>query len=84
MSAAASAAKLPDECTAHGLRKAHAAKLAEISATTHQIGAWTGHSSLSEIAHYTRNADQVRILTATGQVQKLETVLEKFPKLDIN
>ncbi|MGV6840607.1 MAG: tyrosine-type recombinase/integrase [Planktomarina sp.] len=80
ISKSAKEAGLPTHCTAHGLRKARSAALAEGGATSHQIGAWTGHTSLSEIAHYTRSADQVRILTGTGRVQNLETVVEKFPK----
>lgn len=64
MSASAKKAGLPDDCTAHGLRKARAAALAIAGATSSQIGAWTGHASLSEIAHYTRQADQKGILGA--------------------
>ena len=64
LSRAASAAGLPADCTAHGLRKARAAALAEAGLTAPQIGAWTGHRSLSEIAHYTRGADQRAILGA--------------------
>lgn len=40
--------------SAHGLRKARAVALAEGGATAHQIAAWTGHQSLSEVEHYTR------------------------------
>lgn len=83
MSKAASTANLPEKCTAHGIRKARAAALAEVAATSHQIGAWTGHTSLTEIAHYTRNADQIRILTGTSRVHKLETNVEKLPKQDV-
>lgn len=61
-SQAATLAGLPDDCTAHGLRKARASALAEAGATTSQIGAWTGHASLTEISHYTRQADQRSIL----------------------
>jgi integrase/recombinase XerD len=43
---------------AHGLRKARAAALAEAGATPSQIGAWTGHRSLAEIAHYTAEMDR--------------------------
>lgn len=82
ISAAASAAGLPDDCTAHGLRKARAAALAEARATASQIGAWTGHASLSEISHYTRQADQKGILGAKEE-QKLETNIQKFPKTPI-
>lgn len=52
--AAASSAGLPSDCTAHRMRNARAVALAEAGATASQIGAWTGHVSLSEIAHYTR------------------------------
>lgn len=69
-SAAASLAGLPNDCTAHGLRKARAAKLAEIGASAHQVGAWTGHESLSEISHYTRAADKKAILGGAEQSVK--------------
>ncbi|MFN3314559.1 MAG: tyrosine-type recombinase/integrase [Hyphomonas sp.] len=64
LSAAATAAGLAKDCTAHGLRKARAAALAEAGATVSRIGAWTGHATLTEIAHYTRQADQKGILGA--------------------
>jgi integrase/recombinase XerD len=78
ISAAAARAGLPDDCTAHGLRKARAASLAETGASVSQIGAWTGHRSLSEIAHYTEGADQKRIL---GMEQERNTGnrVAKFP-----
>ncbi|WP_343501625.1 tyrosine-type recombinase/integrase [Alloyangia pacifica] len=69
MSANASAAGLPHDCTAHGLRKARAAALAESGASTHQIGAWTGHESLSEISHYTKAADRKALLAGPEQEQ---------------
>lgn len=46
--------------SAHGLRKARATVNAEGGATAHQIGAWTGHESLSEVEHYTRAVDRMR------------------------
>lgn len=61
MAANARAAGL-DGFTAHGLRAARAIALAELGATTHQIGAWTGQRSLSEIERYTRAASRRRIL----------------------
>jgi integrase len=48
-------------CSAHGLRKASARRLADAGCTAHQIAAITGHASLSEIANYTRAADQKRL-----------------------
>jgi len=44
--------------TAHGLRKSRAVILSEIGWTPHQIGAWMGHESLQEIAHYTKDANK--------------------------
>jgi integrase len=48
-------------CTAHGLRKAAARRLAEAGCSVNQIAAITGHKSLREIAHYTKAADQGRL-----------------------
>lgn len=48
-------ANLP-HCSAHGLRKALATRLAERGATTHEIMAITGHQSLEEVERYTREA----------------------------
>lgn len=79
VSAAADKAGLPRDCTAHGLRKARAAALAEAGATASQIGAWTGHASLSEISHYTKQADQKGVLGA-DLTADLETKIRKFPK----
>jgi integrase len=46
-------------CSAHGLRKALASRLAELGATTHQIKDTLGHETLSQAALYTRDADAV-------------------------
>lgn len=45
-------------CTAHGLRKACARRLAEAGATAHEIGAVTGHKTLSEVQRYTAEAQR--------------------------
>ena len=55
------------EKTAHGLRKSRSAVLAEAGASAHQIAAWTGHESLSEVAHYTRSADKRRAVMGTNE-----------------
>jgi len=57
--------------TGHGLRKSRAIVLAEAGATTHQIAAWTGHESLSEVEHYSRAAQKRRLLSGTDGEQKL-------------
>lgn len=78
-SKAANKAGLEKELTAHGLRKARAIGLAELGATTHQIAAWTGHDSLSEVDRYSKKANRKKILARTEQKQKLETATIQFP-----
>jgi integrase len=66
------AAALP-HCSAHGLRKAAARRLAEAGCTEHEIGAITGHASLREIVRYTRAADQKRLAVAAMEKAKART-----------
>jgi integrase/recombinase XerD len=51
-------------CSAHGLRKATAAALAEAGATAHEIAAVTGHMSLEEVERYTRAANKSKLADA--------------------
>lgn len=48
-------------CSAHGLRKATAARLAERGASPHEIMAITGHRSLEEVERYTRAAKKTEL-----------------------
>jgi integrase len=48
-------------CSAHGLRKAAARRLAEAGCSVHEIAAVTGHISLREVARYTKAVDQKRL-----------------------
>ena len=57
-------------CSAHGLRKAAARRLAEAGCTEHEIAAITGHASLREVARYTRAADQRRLADAAMKKEK--------------
>jgi integrase len=57
-------------CSAHGLRKAAARRLAEAGCTSLEIMAITGHASLGEIVRYTRAADQKRL--ADAAMEKVE------------
>ena len=61
-------AQLP-RCSAHGLRKAAATRLANAGASTEQIKAVTGHRSLSEVERYTRAADQIRLARQALSIQ---------------
>jgi integrase len=69
MADAIAAAGLPDRCVLHGLRKAAARRLAEAGCSEKEISAVTGHTTLKEVARYTRAADQKRL--AAGAVAKL-------------
>ncbi len=69
-------AALP-HCSAHGLRKAAATRLAENGATTHEIMAITGHQSLEEVERYTRAAQRSRL--ADGAVAKLQSRAKSVP-----
>lgn len=66
--------------SAHGLRKSRAIAIAEAGGTTHQIGAWTGHETLSEIQHYSQSADKKKLLSGVEQEHILETAVNQFPK----
>lgn len=54
------AAGLP-QCTAHGIRKARATRMAESGKTTHQLMAAFGWVTLQEAERYTRRADRRRL-----------------------
>lgn len=45
-------------CSTHGLRKAAAARLAELGRSEHEIMAITGHRTSYEVIRYTRAASQ--------------------------
>lgn len=65
-------AGLPN-CSAHGLRKATAARLAERGATAHEIMAITGHRTLEEVERYTRAAGRAKLAdSAMAKLRKSE------------
>jgi integrase len=69
-------------CSAHGLRKAAARRLAEAGCSTHEIAAITGHASLKEVARYTEAVDRRKLAqSAMAKVRTLSDKLdEKFVK----
>ncbi|MFT8898436.1 MAG: tyrosine-type recombinase/integrase, partial [Acetobacter sp.] len=71
-------AGLPPGCSPHGLRKAAARRLAEAGCTTYQIAAITGHRSLSEVARYTRAAEQMEL--ARSAMSNLSRKVSNLPK----
>jgi integrase len=62
------AADLPS-CSAHGLRKAAATRLADSGCSTNQIMAITGHRSLSQVEPYVRAADRRRLARQALNIQ---------------
>ncbi len=54
-------ARLPDRCRLHGLKKAGMRRLAEDGGTTHELMAWSGHRTLSEVQRYTKGANNRRL-----------------------
>jgi integrase len=61
--------------SAHGLRKASMTRFAEAGCTVHQIAAFSGHKTLSEVAHYTRSVEQA--VLAREAMVKARTKLSK-------
>lgn len=66
-------------CSAHGLRKACAARLAELGCTSHEIMSITGHRSLNEVERYTAAAR--RRISAKAAVEKLAKGMEAAEKV---
>jgi integrase len=73
-------AGLPRHCAAHGLRKAACRRLAEAGCSANVIASISGHTTLNEVARYTKAADQERMAregmaaisgTASGNGDKL-------------
>lgn len=71
-------ANLP-ECSAHGLRKACARRVAEAGATAHQIGAVTGHKTLALVQRHTEAAGREQM--ADSAIGKL--VAKPYDDLDL-
>jgi integrase len=51
-------AGLPKHCAAHGLRKAACRRLAEAGCSANVIASISGHTTLAEVARYTKAAEQ--------------------------
>ncbi len=67
-------------CSIHGLRKAAAARLAELGRSEHEIMAITGHKTSKEVIRYTRAASQkLRARNAMKDFEYGEDVAESVP-----
>jgi integrase len=62
-------------CSAHGLRKAAAARLAELGATEHEIMAVTGHRTSKEVIRYTQAARQ-KVLAGRAMARLITADIE--------
>jgi integrase len=67
--------------SAHGLRKAACTRLAQAGCTAHEIAAISGHRSLSEVARYTRAADQEAMAEAAMAKLRTSSVKQADPRL---
>jgi integrase len=55
---------LPARCRLHGLKKGGMRRLAEAGGTAHELMAFSGHRTLTEVQRYTRDADRKRLADA--------------------
>ena len=63
-----------DQCSAHGLRKAAARRLAEAGCSASEIASITGHKTLREVQRYVDAADRVRLAhSATAKLRAVNT-----------
>jgi integrase len=75
-------AGLPN-CTAHGLRKAAATRLAEAGCTEQEIMAITGHKTSKQVSVYTKKVDRVRLAdTGIGKLVAGENGNRSVPLSD--
>jgi integrase len=72
-------AGLPKQRSAHGLRKAGATRLAEHGCTDHEIMAWGGWATLTEVKRYTAAANRKRLALAAADKLKSRTELANLP-----
>jgi integrase len=54
-------AGLPDNCRLHGLKKAGMRRRAEAGNTTHELMAFSGHKTLTEVQRYTDSANKKKL-----------------------
>lgn len=57
----ATEAGLPARCRLHGLKKSGMRRWAEAGSTAHELMAFSGHRTLSQVQHYTSAADKKRL-----------------------
>lgn len=68
-------------CSAHGLRKAASRRMAESGKTPNQIGSVTGHTTLTEVERYTREADRAGLADDALSASDWTNGEQKLPTL---
>ena len=71
------AARLSEECSFHGLRKAACRRLAEAGCSVNEIAAVSGHATLREVQRYTKAVDQERMARSARQANDSATASVK-------
>ena len=61
----ATEAGLPANCRLHGLKKSGMRRLAEAGGTAHELMAFSGHKTLTEVQRYTKDADRKKLADST-------------------
>ena len=69
------------QCSAHGLRKLAATRLAHAGCTDREIMAITGHKSVSEVSRYTKAAEQSRLAEQAAAKQLAAAGTKRHEKL---
>jgi integrase len=69
-------------CSAHGLRKAAATRLANAGCSAEMIKAITGHRTLTEVSRYTRAANQQRLAKMAMETLREQELSNLTPRLD--
>ena len=64
-------------CSAHGLRKAAARRLAEAGCTNQEIKSWTGHDTDAEVSRYTKAASD-KTLSDAAAVRLMANLAERL------
>src|SRR5262249_53154850 len=67
-------------CSAHGLRKAAATRLANAGCSAEMVKAITGHKTLAEVSRYTRAADQQRLARMAMETLREQTLSNLEPR----
>src|SRR5215467_2493810 len=78
----ATEAGLPARCRLHGLKKGGMRRLAEAGGTAHELMAFSGHKTLTEVQRYTMDADRKRLATSGMAKRRDRTENTEVANLD--